>query len=51
MYYTTTMHVLYQSVSVSGCAINEQMVLEYVGLEYCSTSTRASSARVPSEIF
>ena len=42
-------HVLH--LLVSGCAINEQMVLEYVGLEYCSTSTRASGARVPSRIF
>ena len=42
---------LHQFASVSGCAINEQMVLEYVGLKYYSTSTRASGARVPSGIF
>ena len=49
-YYTTWCSTCTTPVS-KGCAINEQMVLEYVGLEYCSTSTRASGARVPSGIF
>ena len=43
-------HVLLQFTSVVvGCVINEKMVLELHGLEYCLNSTRAHEARVLSQ--
>ena len=43
-------HVLLQFTSVVvGCVINEKIVLELHGLEYCLNSTRTHEARVLSQ--